>query len=89
MLGTLPGIYWITYFGRPIVELIGEAILLSVPDGVIRPFEKGYLLTAYDDHALIGTDKAKAIERRIIAHLGMEKFFDKGRMGEMDPQILS
>jgi hypothetical protein len=81
VLNTLPGVYWITYFGRAIVDRIGEATLLSVPVGKIRHFEDGYLLTAYNNPALIGTDEAKTIERRIVEHLGIDKFFDKEQMG--------
>ncbi len=82
VLNTLPGIYWITYFGRAAVKRLGDDKLNSIPVGRLERLADGYLLTSYDDASLIGTETAMRIERQIIDHLGPEKFFDKTSIGE-------
>ena len=79
MLDTLPGVYWMTYFGRPSIARIGEEPLKSVPVGRLERLGEGYLLVAYEDPGIIGSNESRAIEHRIIEHLGSAKFFDKSR----------
>jgi hypothetical protein len=77
VLDTLPGIYWMTYLGQPVVDRVGEQNLRSIPVGQLEPSGHGYLLTAYDDPSLIGSDEGRAIEQRIVDHLGKHRFFDR------------
>ena len=76
VLKTLPGIYWLTYLGPPAIEQLGEKALCSLPTGRLERFGQGYLLTAYDDPSLIGSEGARVIESEIIEWLGKDRFFD-------------
>jgi hypothetical protein len=76
VLKTFPGIYWLTYLGPPAIERLGEQLLRSLPIGRIEPLGAGYLLTAYDDPSLIGSEQARLVERRIVEWLGKDRFFD-------------
>jgi hypothetical protein len=91
VLETFPGIYWITYFGRPAIERVGELALKSIPEGRLEQFANGYLLTAYDDASLIGSHEAIAIEQKIVNHLGRDNFFSKEASAAMEsvrPEII-
>lgn len=72
---TIPGIYWLTYFGQSLVERLGESRLRSIPMGRAQQFANGYVLTAYGNPKLIGSDDAVAQERAIMRHLGEQRFF--------------
>lgn len=72
---TIPGIYWITYFGPPVSGWIREQRLRSIPLGRVEPLGNGYVLTAYDSPRLIGSDDALRRERAIMRHLGEQRFF--------------
>lgn len=71
----LPGIYWITYFGRAAIERIGERRLHSLPTGRLEARGEGLILFAYDDAATIGSPAARSIEQAILDGLGRDKFF--------------
>ena len=75
MSETIPGIYWMTYFGPRLVDRIGEAQLRSIPIGRGQSFGTGFVVTAYDNPKLIGSVDALARERAIIRHLGGHSFF--------------
>lgn len=77
VLDTLPGIYRWTYFGQPVIQSLGEETLRSAPVGYLEPLNRGYLLIAYDDPALIGSTEGKQIEQRIVEHLGKDRFFSR------------
>lgn len=83
---SIPGIYWITYFGPPVSDRTGEHRLRSVPLGRAEPLGKGYILTAYDSPALIGTDDALARERAIMRHLGERQFFRRNEKFRRRPR---
>lgn len=71
----IPGIYWITYLGPPVLKWFDEQRLRSIPLGRAEPFGTGYILTAYDSPALISSDDALGRERAIMRHLGEQRFF--------------
>jgi hypothetical protein len=52
-------------------------MLRSLPVGRLQPLGTGYLITAYDDCCLIGSNEGIEIEQRIIEYLGEDKFFRK------------
>lgn len=76
VMDTLPGIYWVTYFGPPAIARLGEERLLSIPCGRLERMGRGYVITAYDDVAMIGTQAAQEREEAIRQHLGTKHFFD-------------
>lgn len=76
VMDTLPGIYWQTYFGPPAIARIGEERFHSIPCGRLERLGRGYVITAYDDLAMIGTLEAQEREEAIRQHLGAKRFFD-------------
>jgi len=74
---TLPGIYWVTYFGTWAISEIGKSKFKNLNVHCIEDYQTGYLVTLYKDSSIIGTQEAKDIERDVINKLGREKFFDK------------
>jgi len=76
VLDTLPGIYWVTFFGPPAIRRIGEERLLSIPVGTTKRLGSGLTLTAFEDVAEIGTEKGAETESVLRTHLGEEHFFD-------------
>lgn len=86
VLDTLPGVYWVTYFGPGAIERVGEERLLSIPIGRVERLGQGLVVTAYDDAAEIGTERAIAQENLIRRHLGEEHFFDLKTWTPPDPE---
>lgn len=82
----IPGIYWITFLGPPVSDRAGEHRLRSVPLGRAEPLGRGYVLTAYDSPALIGSDDALARERAIMRHLGEQHFFRRNEKSRRRPR---
>lgn len=77
VMDTLPGVYWVTYFGPPAIARIGKARLLSIPCGRVEKRGQGYIVTLHDDPRDIGTEAAAASEQAIVNHLGAHLFFDR------------
>lgn len=75
----LPGIYWITYFGQPLVERIGANKFSSLSSAKVEKFKKGFLVKAYPSSKEIGSQTAKVSESLILQHLGRHHFFDKSQ----------
>lgn len=86
VLDTLPGVYWVTYFGPGAIERVGEERLLSIPIGRVERLGQGLVVTAYDDAAEIGTERAIAQENLIRRHVGEEHFFDLKTWTPPDPE---
>lgn len=72
---TVPGIYWITFFGPPVSDRFDEQRLRSIPLGRAESYGNGHILTAHDSPRLIGSDDAWGRERAIMRHLGEHHFF--------------
>jgi hypothetical protein len=80
----LPGLYWLNYFGKTYVRLIGEERLLTSPVYQTKQVGGG-VLVALDDSPLNWKSAAyKEREERTINYLGREFFFLKG---EPDRQL--
>lgn len=79
VLETVPGVYWLTYFGDQIANIVDAERLLSIPQGDVQRLGPGYLLRAFERADDIGSTSAREIEQKIKAHLGTGKFFDKQR----------
>ncbi len=74
---TLPGIYWVTYFGRQAIKRIGVKKFSSLSSGDVENFKDGFLVKAYPSSKEIGSVFAKEAENLILEHLGKDIFFDK------------
>ena len=74
---SLPGLYWLNYFGTPYVKLMGRDRLLSAPAYEVAEVNGGILL------ALDATADAwqsldyRRRERDVIEHLGRQFFFSR------------
>lgn len=75
---SLPGIYWINFFGRPYVDMFGLDKLETAPcEEVTRMPDGGFMLkltaTPYESVSKEGLLRAQAVEK----HLGEEFFFHR------------
>jgi hypothetical protein len=78
---SLPGLYWLNYFGRPYIKFIGEDRLLSAPTFAARKVGNGVLL-ALDDSPLNWQSAAyREREAATITHIGRQYFFLKDEPG--------
>jgi hypothetical protein len=75
---SLPGLYWLNYFGAPYVRLIGEESLLSSPAYETKKVGAGVLIAL--DFSPLNWESASYQEReeQTINHLGRRFFFLKG-----------
>ncbi len=74
---TLPGVYWVTFFGPWAVEEIGKKRFAELKAEKLESIDGGYLVQAYESGSEAGSPLAKQAETRIINQLGKEHFFDK------------
>jgi hypothetical protein len=75
----LAGLFWRNFFGPPFVQMFGER-LASLPAEFKQDLGGGIVLVQpYELPTLAGTPEGDALERRIIAHLGPECFYDHER----------
>lgn len=74
---TLPGVYWVTYFGPWVVEKIGKDRFAELKAEKVESINGGYLVQAYNSASEAGSPLAKQAETRIINRLGKQHFFDK------------
>lgn len=74
---TLPGIYWVTYFGPWAVAKVGGTRLASLKAYQVQPLNGGYLVLACSSIQEVGSLPTIEAERLIANHLGKNHFFDK------------
>jgi hypothetical protein len=74
---SLPGIYWLNYFGRPYVEMFGKDRLLSAPAHKVGPVAEGVLIELAQDPSDWELPSYRAAESALIAHLGESYFFSR------------
>lgn len=74
---TLPGVYWVTYFGPWVVEKIGKDRFAELKAEKVESIDGGYLVQAYNSGSEAGSPLAKQAETRIMNRLGKQHFFDK------------
>lgn len=72
-----PGLYWLNFFGRPYVDLMGRDRLLSAPAYEVKSVDDGVLI-ALDSSADGWLSAAyRQREQAVIAHLGKQYFFSR------------
>jgi len=74
---TLPGVYWVTYFGPWAVEKIGKERIADLKAEKVELIDSGYLVQAYNSSSETRSPLAKHAETQIINQLGKQHFFDK------------
>jgi hypothetical protein len=74
---TLPGVYWVTYFGPWSVKKVGEDRFATLKAYKVEPINSGYLVYAYSTVKEAGSSAAQEAENQIMNHLGRANFFDK------------
>lgn len=72
----LPGVFWLNYFGRPYVDLLGEQRLRSAPN--TEPVGDGVLIAVGDDPRRWDDPATVSLEQKVRDHLAPELFFTKG-----------
>jgi hypothetical protein len=74
---TLPGVYWVTYFGPGAVEKIGGERFADLKAEKVESIDGGYLVQAYCSPSKAGSSLAREAETRIMNRLGKLHFFNK------------
>ena len=78
----LPGIYWANFFGPVYVKFFGVDKFRTVPAFHKEELKDGgYLLLAAESPLDYARPEVRALERKIIDHLGRDAFFDRSRPG--------
>lgn len=73
---TLPGVYWMTYFGPWAIEKVGDRSRYHDLDST-EEFTDGILLRSFADFEQCGTPEALSREAMIRQKLGVQHFFDR------------
>jgi hypothetical protein len=74
---TLPGVYWVTYFGPWAVDKIGKSRFAKLKAEKVESIDAGYLVQPYSKASEAGNSLARKAETQIINQLGKEHFFNK------------
>jgi hypothetical protein len=73
----LPGVFWLTFFGRRYRGLIGEDRLRSAPAREVMSADDGVIIVLPGGPTAWDTPEYAISEHRLRAHLGPELFFSK------------
>jgi hypothetical protein len=76
---SLPGVFWLNFFGPAYAQLIGKERMLSVPDTKARTQNGNVILELYANPEDWSTSAGQGLHRSTIARLGGQFFFDKLR----------
>lgn len=74
---TLPGVYWVTYFGPWAAEKIGKERFADLKAEKVESIDGGYLVQGYSTASEAGSPLAREAETQIISQLGKHHFFNK------------
>lgn len=74
---SLPGLYWLNYFGRPYLDLMGRERLLSAPACEVKPVGDGVLVALDASPDAWQSADYRHREQETIAHLGKQFFFSR------------
>ena len=76
----LPGLYWLTVFGKELVEHFGKPKLMSLPDVVVTELENDQLAVRLSEPVVPDSmERRLEAERRLADILGPQFFFDRSR----------
>src|SRR5262249_6175423 len=73
---SLPGLYWLNFFGAPYLKLIGQQRLIASPAHQVAGLDSGVLLALGAAPGDWTTPDYQKREREVLRHLGEKFFFD-------------
>jgi hypothetical protein len=73
----LPGLYWLNFFGKPYVELIGKKQLMTTPAALIKEIKNGILVQFGDAPKVWRTREYRTTIEEALDHIGRQYFFDR------------
>jgi hypothetical protein len=73
----IPGLYWLSFFGRPYVDLMGRERLLSAPAYEAKSVDDGVLVALDASADAWETAVYREREQAVIEHLGKQYFFSR------------
>jgi hypothetical protein len=74
---SLPGLYWLNFFGKQCVARMGIRRVKSVPAQRVLPAGNGILIGLSEDPRKWDTRKYKDMEADVLAHLGKQFFYSR------------
>lgn len=75
----LPGVFWLNFFGKRYVDLIGADRLVDASAMEIKALDHGVLLQVHDRADAWNTIEYQERERLVLEALGTDLFFDRSR----------
>jgi hypothetical protein len=73
----LPGLFWMNFFGKPYVELIGKSRLAGVPSSSTQEIDEGVCLKMYEDPFKWSEPLNRKSEEKALRHIGLQYFFQR------------
>jgi hypothetical protein len=73
----LPGLYWLNFFGKPYVQLIGKKRLMTTPGAVTKKLPAGVLVQFGTEPLAWSTSKYRTTIEEALDHIGRQYFFDR------------
>ncbi len=77
----LPGLFWMNFFGKPYVELIGKSRLAGAPSSSTQEIDEGVCLKLYEDPFKWSESLNRKVEEKALRHIGVQYFFEKENQG--------
>lgn len=74
---SLPGLYWLNFFGSPYVELIGRDRLLSVPAHDVQGISSGVFVALDASPTEWGSEAYQTTEKAVTKDLGCQYVFSR------------
>lgn len=74
---SLPGLYWLNFFGNEYVDLIGSDRLASAPVPDVEPIDAGFCIRLGDGPTDWSTEGYQQREAAVMSHFGNEFFFSR------------
>jgi hypothetical protein len=74
---SLPGLYWLNFFGNTCTSFIGKDKLTSAPAREVRDLDNGVFIRIGNDPRDWLTPEYRAREEDVLEHIGRQFFFDR------------
>lgn len=75
----LPGLYWLNFFGKPYVEMIGMERILQAPAYRVARISSGCMLETAPRPDEWNRSEYHTVVARVLRHLGEQYFFSRDR----------
>ncbi|WP_165073437.1 hypothetical protein [Paludisphaera rhizosphaerae] len=75
MTKSLPGLYWLNYFGEPYVDFIGETRLTTAPGPIVRKVDHGVFIELAESPWDWRSPAYQSLREDVLSHLGPEYFY--------------